>query len=92
MEIFCKKKCQNVFFANSRKINQKPLTGFDRVLNTALFRSTRPEVFLKISQNSQETPVAESLFYRTPFFAEHLQWLLLYLTDYFYFKNFQKEL
>ena len=73
MEIFCKKKCQNVFFANSRKINQKPLTGFDRVLNTALFRSTRPEVFLKISQNSQETPVAESLFYRTPFFAEHLQ-------------------
>ena len=92
MEIFCKKKCQNVFFANIRKINQKTLTGFDRVLNTALFGSTRPEVFLKISQNSQETPMAESLFYRTPFFAEHLQWLLLYLTDYFYFKNFQKEL
>ena len=41
------------------------------------------EVFLKILQNSQVFPLAQEFpvnfatFWRTPFFAEHLKWLLL---------------
>ena len=42
-------------------------------------------------QNSQKKPVSESLFYtkflRTPFFTEHLQWLLLNFMEEAILKN-----
>ena len=52
------------------------------VTEAAIQRCSVKKVFLKISQNSQENTCARVSFkfLRTPFFIEHLRWLLLHLS------------
>ena len=47
------------------------------VSEPAVCKSSTKQVFLNNSQNLQENTYVGVTFLRTPYFTEHLQWLLL---------------